>query len=97
VMLPLERTVFLTKLISLYDSTMADAVIHCYLGNMSDEEADVYLIDYGIKRIFNVQKSNVIWNHQKFNSIERNGESNRDWFYFEALTLINNLLVLLGV
>jgi hypothetical protein len=43
---------------------MADAVIHCYLENMSDEEADAYLLDYGIKRNFNVQKSNRIWKKQ---------------------------------
>jgi len=30
-MIPTEQKEFLTKLITLYDSPMADAVIHCYL------------------------------------------------------------------
>jgi hypothetical protein len=79
VMLPLERTVFLNKLVSLYNPLMADAVIHCYLNELSDEEADDHLVPYGIKRNFNVQKSNRVWHHQKSGSIKRKGESNRDW------------------
>lgn len=79
VMNPLERIDYLKKLVSLYDPLMADAVIHCYLEELSDEEADAYLLRYGIKRNFNVKKSNTIWNSQKFHSIKRKGESNRDW------------------
>jgi hypothetical protein len=79
VMIPTERTDFLKKLISLYDPPMADAVIHCYLNDLSDTEANEYLRQYGIKRHFNVEKSNKIWNHQKSDSVKRKGESNRDW------------------
>ena len=75
VMLPLERTVFLNKLISLYNPLMADAVIHCHLNDISNEEANDYLRPYGIKRNFNVEKSNMIWNTQRGNSIKRKGES----------------------
>jgi hypothetical protein len=80
VMRPLERTGFLQKLqVSLYDPSMADAVLHCYFNDLFDDEANQYLLPFNIKRNFNVQKSNRIWNHQKSDSIKRLGYSNRDW------------------
>ena len=78
-MIPTERAVFLKKLITLYDSPMADAVIHCYLDDLTDADANAYLLPFHIGRNFNVEKSNRIWNHQNGDSIKRTGASNRDW------------------
>ena len=53
-MIPTDRAVFLTKLIALYDSRMADAVIHCYLDDLTDADANAYLLPFHIGRNFNV-------------------------------------------
>jgi hypothetical protein len=78
-MSPAQRIEFLASLSIHYNTQLADAVIHCYQERMPDDEANNYLLQFGVHRHFEVAKSHTIFQNQETNSMKRLGYSNRDW------------------
>jgi hypothetical protein len=78
-MSPAQRFDFIASVTIHYNSLLADAVIHCYVKQLSDASSNTYLIPFGMERNFSVAKSSRIYHSQKAGSIERLGYSNRDW------------------
>ena len=74
---PKERVNFIHILVNNYRPDVADLVIFCYEHGLIDAVTNDLLSDYGVRRVFHVEKASRIYHTQS--DARRTGSSKRDW------------------